>query len=413
LTWRENVRGRLRELPARLLPALVIALGGAVISPGESWPWIWFAAAVAVQCLVLPLAAPEPDDFEAAAPEGGDAAACLAATLSAASFAGGAALFWLEVGWTARPFVVMFLAGGVVHVALRPRRSTRLLVASAAPFVAALLALPLIALLAGPPEERGVMGMTALVAALFVASVASAIRRNARRFERERQRAEAVQTERTEFLGQMNHELRTPLNGVLGMAQAMRIDPLTPEQLDRLDVIRDSGEALRAVLDELLDPPDAVAHLAGFAPAPQPDPELGERRLRVLAAEDNPTNQLVLRTLLGQAGIDVHVVGDGEAAVEAWRGAHWDLLLMDIRMPGMDGLAATRAIRAAEAAAGRRRTPIIAVSADATAREAAHYREAGIDCLVPKPIQFSQLATAIAAAVDARAARDDRDSAHG
>jgi CheY-like chemotaxis protein len=274
------------------------------------------------------------------------------------------------------------------------------------------------------------MVTTAAVAALFIISVASAIRRsvdNSRRLEQalaeavsERRRADAAETEKSDFFGQMSHELRTPLNGVLGMAQAMRIDPLTPEQLERLEVIRESGETLRSVLDDLFDPsPDEAAK----APLPaafetlqserEPVAVLADQRLRVLAAEDNPTNQLVLKTLLGQAGIEITVVGDGAAAVEAWRGAHWDLLLMDIRMPVMDGLEATRAIRVAEVAEGRPRTPIIAVSAEATTRAASDCLAAGIDCFVPKPIQFGQLASAMAAAVEAAAARDDRGAATG
>jgi len=405
---------RLRALPHRLFLALVFAAAAAAFAaPRAAWPWVWFASAAAAQLLALALASKEAASDRDAAPCG------LAAGVSAISFAAGAVLFWLEGGWVARPFAIMLLAGGAVHGALRPNASWRLLWVACAPFVITLLALPLISLVVGPADERGVMATTAIGSGLFIASVGGAIRRSvagARRLEAalaeavsERQRADAAETGKDEFLGMMSHELRTPLNGVLGMAQAMRIDPLTPAQLDRLDVIRESGEALRAVLDELLDPTEFAGTEAGFAaPEAGGGSELADQRLRVLAAEDNPTNQLVLKTLLSQAGIDVHVVGDGQAAVEAWRGAHWDLLLMDIRMPVMDGLAATRAIRAAEAASGRRRTPIIAVSAETTSRAASDSLAAGIDCFVPKPIQFAQLATAMAAAVEAAAARDDR-----
>jgi CheY-like chemotaxis protein len=293
-----------------------------------------------------------------------------------------------------------------------------------APFMTLLLALPLTSLFIAPASERGGMGMAALAAALFVVHLVSAVRRSvasSRRLEaalkrarRERRRAEAARTEKKDFMGLMSHELRTPLNGVLGMAQAMQIEPLTPEQRDRLEVIRNSGEILRTLLNDVLEAPDFEAGAADESAQPPPvEPGWAEQRLRVLAAEDNPTNQLVLRTLLSQAGIEVHVVGDGEAAVEAWRTAHWDLVLMDIRMPIMDGLAATRAIRAAEAATGRRRTPIIAVSAEATTRAASDSLVAGMDCFVPKPIHFGQLATAMAGAIAAAAAQDDRGTAQG
>jgi CheY-like chemotaxis protein len=77
----------------------------------------------------------------------------------------------------------------------------------------------------------------------------------------------------------------------------------------------------------------------------------------------------------------------------------------------MDGVAATRAIRAAEAAEGRRRTPIIAVSAESTPRQASEYLAAGMDGLVPKPIQFAQLAAVIASVIGAEQSRPDRGAA--
>ncbi|MDB5461080.1 MAG: hypothetical protein JWO72_2821, partial [Caulobacteraceae bacterium] len=75
-------------------------------------------------------------------------------------------------------------------------------------------------------------------------------------------------------------------------------------------------------------------------------------RLRVLAAEDNPVNQLVLKTLLHQIGVEIVVVGDGALAVEAWEQSEWDIILMDVQMPNLDGCAATRIIRASEAEQG-------------------------------------------------------------
>ncbi|HQT54048.1 MAG TPA: ATP-binding protein, partial [Phenylobacterium sp.] len=96
-----------------------------------------------------------------------------------------------------------------------------------------------------------------------------------------------------------------------------------------------------------------------------------ERALRVLAAEDNSVNQLVLKTLLQQVGVEVFVVGDGQQALEAWRAHDWDLILMDVQMPVMDGPSATVAIRADEARSGRARTPIIALTANAMAHQTA------------------------------------------
>jgi signal transduction histidine kinase/ActR/RegA family two-component response regulator len=374
--------------------------------------------------------------------------------------------------------------------------------------------------------------------------------------------AEAANRAKSLFLATMSHEIRTPLNGVLGMAQAMSADDLTPVQRERLDTIRKSGETLLTVLNDVLDlskieagklelevmdfdlsrmvghvigafagvaagkslalssqvetaalgryrgdcgrirqilsnlvsnslkftdagevtlqaerrggnlvftvsdtgigiPADRISqlfnkfeqvdastarrfggtglglaicrHLAALMGAdvsvesqegagsqfrltialervseegsetvaePRATPELNGPPLRVLAAEDNSVNQLVLRTLLHQAGIDPRIVSDGSEAVAAWRDQDWDLILMDVQMPVMDGVTATRAIRDAERAAGRPRTPIIALTANAMAHQREEYRLAGMDSVVTKPIRIEELFGAIEAVLD-------------
>lgn len=127
-------------------------------------------------------------------------------------------------------------------------------------------------------------------------------------------------------------------------------------------------------------------------PAPVPE---APQALRVLAAEDNAVNRVVLSTLLTQFGIEPFIVEDGEEALAAWREQEWDVILMDAQMPRMGGLEATRLIRAAEAASNRRRTPIIALTANALSHQAEEYAVGGMDDVVPKPIQVSRLLEAI------------------
>jgi two-component system, sensor histidine kinase len=129
--------------------------------------------------------------------------------------------------------------------------------------------------------------------------------------------------------------------------------------------------------------------------------EQGSPHLRVLCAEDNDVNQLVLRTLLQQAGIEPTIVGDGREALEAWEGGEWDVILMDVQMPRLDGPATARAIRLRESELGRRRTPIIALTANAMAHQIVEYELAGMDDLVPKPIEITRLFGAIEAALGA------------
>ncbi|HEX5379826.1 MAG TPA: ATP-binding protein [Phenylobacterium sp.] len=374
--------------------------------------------------------------------------------------------------------------------------------------------------------------------------------------------AESANRAKSTFLATMSHEIRTPLNGVLGMAQAMAADELSAVQRERLDVVRQSGETLLAILNDVLDlskieagkfdlemidfdlgalamgahgaftaladrkgvdfnllvEPQALGRyrsdstrirqilynlisnalkfteagevrvvvsradgrlefevtdtglgmskevlarlfrkfeqadasttrrfggtglglaicreLAGLLggsisatssegkgstfrfvlPLERLGDECGEAAsgeaqrldfgpdtpLRVLAAEDNSVNQLVLKTLLHQVGIDPVVVNDGEQALEAWRREPWDLILMDVQMPVLDGPDATRRIRSEEAAAGRGRTPIVALTANAMAHQIADYLASGMDGFVAKPIDAAKLFAAIAEAV--------------
>jgi signal transduction histidine kinase/ActR/RegA family two-component response regulator len=382
-----------------------------------------------------------------------------------------------------------------------------------------------------------------------------------RRAEQGELAAEAANAAKSAFLATMSHEIRTPLNGVLGMAQAMAAERLSAVQRERLGVIHRSGEALLAILNDVLDLSKieagkleleaiefdlaelaqgaysaftALANKKGLSfaldigpargrylgdptrirqilynlisnalkfteageirvtarregdlleiavadtgvgisrenlvrlfqkfdqldssttrrfggtglglaichelaqlmggeimveselgkgsrfvvrlplplvgeekpPAPlappEPPSDLKPMRLRVLAAEDNAVNQLVLKTLLHQLGLEPTVVEDGEAAVAAWASAEWDVILMDMQMPVMDGLAATAAIRAKERETGRRRTPIIALTANAMAHQVEQYLAAGMDGHVAKPIAAADLFEKIAAAM--------------
>jgi two-component system, sensor histidine kinase len=125
--------------------------------------------------------------------------------------------------------------------------------------------------------------------------------------------------------------------------------------------------------------------------------------VRILAAEDNATNRLVLTTLLAQLGLEVDVVCDGNEAVEAFEAQDWDVILMDVHMPNLDGLGATRRIREIEASQGRRRTPIIALTANAMAHHRAEYRECGMDAMVAKPVKLTELIAGIEGVLTAEA----------
>jgi PAS domain S-box-containing protein len=382
-----------------------------------------------------------------------------------------------------------------------------------------------------------------------------------------KEEAEAANRAKSVFLATMSHEIRTPLNGVLGMAQAMAAGELSPQQRERLGIVRQSGEALLAILNDVLDlskieagkldleqaefdiedlargahatfgavaeakdllfelkiepaakgvylgdsvrvrqilynlvsnalkftdkggvtvtvcggrgslkltvqdtgigiAPAKLAKLfqkfeqadasttrryggtglglaicrdltqlmggtisvdsregegatfvvelplpkvmAPAAAAPLVDdlPALlreDEPPLRILAAEDNATNQLVLKTLLTQVGLEPVMVANGREAVDAWAASEWDLILMDVQMPEMDGPTATAVIRTRETMERRRRTPIIALTANTMSHHVAEYLAVGMDGFIAKPIEAAKLFEVLSHALQAAA----------
>ncbi len=139
---------------------------------------------------------------------------------------------------------------------------------------------------------------------------------------------------------------------------------------------------------------------AAQAAAPDDDAVVapGTRRLRVLLAEDNPINQKVATRMLVQAGHAVTVAGDGRAALDLVGREAFDVVLMDVQMPEMDGLQAAAAIRARESGSIRR-LPIVAMTAHAMKGDRERCLAAGMDAVVAKPVRRGELLAALAQAV--------------
>jgi signal transduction histidine kinase/DNA-binding NarL/FixJ family response regulator len=136
------------------------------------------------------------------------------------------------------------------------------------------------------------------------------------------------------------------------------------------------------------------------------------RPVRVLVAEDNATNQLVVKAVLSKFRISPVTVGNGVEAVDALRHAAYDVVLMDVHMPEMDGLEASRTIRAMKGDVAR--VPIIALTANALSGDFNECRAAGMNAYVSKPFKTEELVVAIANAVRGAGVRDEgvpKDSA--
>jgi signal transduction histidine kinase/AmiR/NasT family two-component response regulator len=476
-----------------------------------------------------------------------------------------------------------------LNIALTTYGSKRAFLASLAPGLIYLIILPIMAwrMFDCPPRVAlavGTLGVALVLGTLKLWSQAGAAHEAERQARLELQRsveakaaasealaqalarAEAANDAKSAFLATMSHEIRTPLNGVLGMVQAMAVDELIPVQRDRLGIVRQSGETLLTILNDVLDLSkietgrlelesivfslsaiaagcqaafanvatskglsfvftiddnaqgvyrgdptrvrqilynllsnamkfteagevgvrlsrpgeglvisvkdtgmgmtptqttrvfqkftqadasttrkfggtglglaiarelalamggdieaesvlgegatftvrlglpwvrvDVVEPLAAGAEEAAQGVQEGFDALRVLVAEDNAINQLVVRTLLQQVGVDPFIVANGKLALEAWAADSWDVILMDVQMPEMDGPTATRSIREQERRTGRARTPIVALTANAMTHQIAEYVTAGMDGHVAKPIEASRLFDAIERALE-------------
>ncbi len=126
-------------------------------------------------------------------------------------------------------------------------------------------------------------------------------------------------------------------------------------------------------------------------------------QLRILLAEDNPVNQKLAIRMLEKLHCAVRLAGDGQEAVEAWLSEDFDLIFMDVQMPRMDGMQATRHIREVEEGVSEwkptrvlpRHTPIVAITAHALAGDRERCLASGMDGYVTKPVTMAALATAL------------------
>lgn len=489
-----------------------------------------------------------------------------------------AVLLWTSGRPEGEVFANLWLCGSLLHVTLHMHHERRTLIAGAAPHALYLFALPVYSY--GFADGAGLMSLLVLIAGgvLYLSHLVLAFRefsglsrdmRRAKEAAQERQAAaEQASAAKSAFLANMSHEIRTPMNGILGMADALNASELSEEQAEKIRIIRDSGDHLMAILNDLLDISKIEANKVDFEAAPfslldlaartrrlhglkaeekglafevdcrgdcgtlrigdvhrvsqiidnlvsnamkftdqgfvhvdikapprgragdvlvtvadsgvgiaaatidilfqpftqadasttrryggtglglaicrslavhmggsirvesqpgegsafivrlplaiaddarsvemAPAPITEVAPLRVLVADDNDVNRAVMKAFLDRLGHDAVYVEDGRAAVEAYMSqAPFDLVLMDITMPEMDGVEALREIRRHERDRGAAPTPVIAFSAHAMQQHIESYMASGFDGYVTKPVRADSLKAEIARVMTARAA---------
>jgi len=164
------------------------------------------------------------------------------------------------------------------------------------------------------------------------------------------------------------------------------------------------GEDVKSRVKVNLDLPHQQRLLQQSKQQPQEGAEKAERQLRILVAEDNPVNQEVVRMFLTKHGHDILIVSDGSQAVAAAAAETFDVILMDIQMPGMDGIEASTAIHEAQAASGQY-TPIVALTAFSMKKDKERCIKAGMDRFITKPFTRSNLLDTIYQVVEERRRR--------
>ena len=173
----------------------------------------------------------------------------------------------------------------------------------------------------------------------------------------------------------------------LGMAITLKLVEMMGGTID-VESTQGAGTMVQVVL-----PLPISAPVAGKAASKQVFTSL--KGVRVLAADDNAINRTVLEAMLLRKGAEVTMVEDGLQAVTAWAPRQFDIVLLDISMPVMDGLTALQEIRSREAKLGMPEMPIVAVTANAMAHQVAEYLMSGFDTCIAKPVDMTELAKAI------------------
>ena len=237
------------------------------------------------------------------------------------------------------------------------------------------------------------------LAVAFLACGANALRLRRRRAEQE---ARAAVLARGLLLANVSYEIRTPMEGILDTAELLLGSGLTLFQREQVVLICTSAESLLDRVDDVLErPPTGSGHpllrprafLRGLAPARDERRRQTRGSRRILVVDDRSVNRSVAQALLRELGYESASADSGEQALALLAKRHFDAVLLDREMPGLDGLATCRRLRRREGSG--RNTPVIAVTAHAEPEEQEACRAAGVDDQLVKPFDTADLATTL------------------
>lgn len=191
---------------------------------------------------------------------------------------------------------------------------------------------------------------------------------------------EKTSSVRIEFLSNMHDEVRIPLNGIIGFTNLLLQTDLSGKQAEYLKAVKNSSESLLEIINDTLE--NSKIESGNIDPNDR-------ERLSVLAVDDNQVNLKLVCRLLEDLEITVTAAHSGEEAVKYASETHFDLVLMDVEMPGMSGIEAMNKIHDNETRG--QKTPIVALTAHSLPDEIIQLLNAGMDDYVVKPISEQQL----------------------
>lgn len=203
-------------------------------------------------------------------------------------------------------------------------------------------------------------------------------------------------SEYTTLLTQLSHDMRTPMNSVLGLTTLMESTPLSVEQQDYLQSIKTCSEDLIDALDETLRSAGITHEQETQAPKKthhanytgKLSPEFAEHfPLKILVAEDDEMNRQLALMLLKRLGYEADYAANGKEVLEVVSEHNYDVILMDVQMPEMDGLEATRMIRLCLS----EQPVIIAMTANAMDGDRDACLKAGMEDYLSKPVNVEEL----------------------
>ena len=203
---------------------------------------------------------------------------------------------------------------------------------------------------------------------------------------KEKENAEKLSKVKEKFLSNVSHELRTPLNAIIGFTDLLsKSDNLDNNQKNHISTIKKSSKTLLNLVNVLLEENNSLN--TDLKKLEQMETS---KKIKILVAEDNAINQLLISTILKQEGFEVVVAKNGKIAIDILVDSDFDIILMDLMMPEMNGYDATEYIRK-KLNGSKASIPIVAVSADVTIDVREKCKAVGMNEYISKPYDAKYL----------------------